>query len=45
MDALSRLLSLHPVRAGLDIRCRFGQPWNLPNPALPSGVAPYHFIL
>ncbi|MBG7621822.1 cupin domain-containing protein, partial [Herbaspirillum sp. AP02] len=45
MDALSRLLSLHPVRAGLDIRCRFGQPWNLPNPALPAGVAPYHFIL
>jgi len=29
MDALSRLLSLHPVRAGLDIRCRFGQPWDL----------------
>ncbi len=45
MDALSRLLSLHPVRAGLDIRCRFGQPWNLPHPALPEGVAPYHFIL
>ncbi|ONN68304.1 AraC family transcriptional regulator [Herbaspirillum sp. VT-16-41] len=45
MDALSRLLSLHPVRAGLDIRCRFGQPWDLPNPALPTGVAPYHFIL
>ncbi|WP_343652586.1 AraC family transcriptional regulator [Herbaspirillum sp.] len=45
MDALSRLLSLHPVRADLDIRCRFGQPWNLPNPALPAGVAPYHFIL
>ncbi|MCP1575545.1 AraC family transcriptional regulator [Herbaspirillum rubrisubalbicans] len=45
MDALSRLLSLHPVRAGLDIRCRFGQPWHLPHPALPEGVAPYHFIL
>lgn len=45
MDALSRLLSLHPVRAALDIRCRFGQPWNLPHDALPPGVAPYHFIL
>lgn len=45
MDALSRLLSLHPVRAALDIRCRFGQPWNLPHAALPAGVAPYHFIL
>lgn len=45
MDALSRLLSLHPVRAALDIRCRFGQPWNLPHVALPAGVAPYHFIL
>lgn len=45
MDALSRLLSLHPVRAGLDMRCRFGQPWNLPHPALPERVAPYHFIL
>jgi AraC family transcriptional activator of mtrCDE len=45
MDALSRLLSLHPVRAALDIRCRFGEPWNLRNEALALGVAPYHFIL
>ncbi|NUU03739.1 cupin domain-containing protein [Herbaspirillum robiniae] len=45
MDALSRLLSLHPVRAALDIRCRFGEPWNLPHEALAFGVAPYHFIL
>ncbi|WP_343586831.1 AraC family transcriptional regulator [Herbaspirillum sp.] len=45
MDALSRLLSLHPVRAALDIRCRFGEPWNLPHQAQASGVGPYHFIL
>lgn len=45
MDALSRLLSLHPVRAALDIRCRFGEPWRLPQASLPLGVAPYHFIL
>lgn len=45
MDALSRLLSLHPVRAALDIRCRFGEPWNLRHEALALGIAPYHFIL
>lgn len=45
MDALSRLLALHPVRAALDIRCRFGEPWNLPHEAQAFGVAPYHFIL
>lgn len=45
MDALSRLLSLHPVRAALDIRCRFGEPWRLRNEAVALGSAPYHFIL
>ncbi|MGO0791072.1 cupin domain-containing protein [Herbaspirillum seropedicae] len=45
MDALSHLLFLHPVRAALDIRCRFGQPWHLQNAAQPQGTAPYHFIL
>nr|WP_245200325.1 AraC family transcriptional regulator [Herbaspirillum sp. LeCh32-8] len=42
---MSRLLSLHPVRAALDIRCRFGEPWNLQHEARALGVAPYHFIL
>jgi AraC family transcriptional activator of mtrCDE len=45
VDALSRLLSLHPVHAALDIRCRFGLPWSLPHDATVPGIAPYHLIL
>ena len=45
MDALSRLLSLHPVQTALDIRCHFGAPWVLDHPAEPAGVAPYHLVV
>lgn len=45
MDPLSNLLSLYPVRTALDVRCRFGAPWVLEHPAMPSGVAPYHLIV
>ncbi|KQW91546.1 AraC family transcriptional regulator [Massilia sp. Root418] len=45
MDALSRLLSLHPVHTALDIRCHFGAPWMLDHPAEAPGVAPYHLIV
>lgn len=45
MDALSRLLSLHPVHAALDIRCRFGEPWHVAKDGAGAGIAPYHFVL
>lgn len=45
MDALSRLLALHPVQTALDIRCHFGAPWVLDHPAEAAGVAPYHLIV
>lgn len=45
MDALSRLLSLYPVRSALDTQCRLGEPWLLDRSEEPSGVAPYHLIV
>ncbi|HEV7617856.1 MAG TPA: AraC family transcriptional regulator [Burkholderiaceae bacterium] len=45
MDPLSRLLSLYPLRTALDIRCHFGAPWILDQPAVAPGIAPYHLIL
>jgi AraC family transcriptional activator of mtrCDE len=45
MDALSHLLSLYPLRTALDVRCHFGAPWVLDEPAAAAGVAPYHLIL
>jgi AraC family transcriptional activator of mtrCDE len=44
MDTLSHLLTLYPVRTALDVRCHFGAPWVLDQPASPDGVAPYHLI-
>jgi len=44
-DALSRLLTLYPVRTSLEVRCHFGAPWQLPVPAVLKGVAPYHIIM
>lgn len=45
MDALSRLLSLYPLRTALDIQCHFGAPWVLDEAAVPRGTAPYHLVL
>lgn len=45
MDALSRLLSLYPMRSALDIRCHFGAPWIIDHCAVAPGIAPYHLIL
>jgi AraC family transcriptional activator of mtrCDE len=45
VDPLSRLLSLYPLRTALDIRCHFGAPWILDQPAVAPGIAPYHLIL
>jgi AraC family transcriptional activator of mtrCDE len=44
-DTLSRLLQLYPVRTTLDIRCHFGAPWQLPEPASASGTVRYHMIV
>jgi len=44
-DTLSRLLQLYPVRTTLDIRCHFGAPWQLPEPASLPGVVRYHMIM
>jgi AraC family transcriptional activator of mtrCDE len=44
MDTLSHLLTLYPVRTALDVRCHYGAPWVLDQPASPDGVAPYHLI-
>ena len=45
MDALSRLLTLYPLRTALDVRCHFGAPWLLDQPAVAPGIAPYHLIV
>jgi len=45
MDALSRLLFLHPVRTALDTRCQFGEPWCMERAREDHGVAPYHLIV
>ena len=45
MDLLSRLLALTPVAGHLDVRCHFGAPWRLDEPAAPGFVVPYHVLL
>lgn len=45
MDALSRLLSLHPVQTALDNRCLMEAPWSIEHLAQPYGVAPYHLVV
>ena len=45
MDLLSRLLVLMPVAGRLDIRCHFGAPWRLDNPAADAREIPYHVLL
>jgi AraC family transcriptional activator of mtrCDE len=45
MDALSRLLTLYPLRTALDVRCHFGAPWVLDHAAVGPGIAPYHLIV
>jgi len=45
MDTLSKLLSLHPVRTALTIRCQLGAPWRIEHAAMPAGVVPYHLIV
>lgn len=45
MDALSRLLTLYPMRTALDVRCHVGAPWQLEQAAVPLGIAPYHLVV
>ncbi len=45
MDSLSRLLSLYPLQAALNVRCHFGAPWQLQLPEAVQGCAPYHLLI
>lgn len=45
MDALSRLLTLYPLRTALDVRCQFGAPWLLSHEGSDHGIAPYHVVV
>lgn len=45
MDALSRLLSLHPIRTALDTRCRGAAPWSVDHVVQSHGTAPYHLVV
>jgi len=45
MDALSRLLSLYPVRTAFDTRCCASAPLRLDYPAHAQGSAPYHLVV
>lgn len=45
MDLLSRLLALMPVAGRLDVRCHFGSPWRIDNPAADTREIPYHVLL
>ena len=45
MDLLSRLLALTPVTGRLEVRCHFGAPWRLDEPAAPEREVPYHVLL
>lgn len=45
MDLLSRLLALMPVAGRLDVRCHFGAPWRIDQPAADAREIPYHVLL
>jgi AraC family transcriptional activator of mtrCDE len=45
MDLLSRLLALMPVAGRLDVRCHFGAPWRIDEPAADAREIPYHVLL
>ncbi|MFZ6647909.1 AraC family transcriptional regulator [Undibacterium sp. TJN25] len=45
MDALSRLLTLYPLRTALDVRCHFKAPWILEHASTAPGTASYHLIV
>jgi AraC family transcriptional activator of mtrCDE len=45
MDLLSRLLSLIPVSGRLEVRCRFGAPWEINQGMAGGREIPYHVLL
>jgi AraC family transcriptional activator of mtrCDE len=45
MDALSRLLSLYPMRTALDLHCKVAAPWMIDRAGEPLGKAPYHLVV
>ncbi len=45
MDILSRLLTLMPVAGCLDVRCHFGAPWRIDQPAADAREIRYHVLL
>lgn len=45
MDILSRLLTLMPVAGRLDVRCHFGAPWRIDQPASDAREIRYHVLL
>lgn len=45
MELLDRLLSLMPVTGRLDVRCHFGMPWLIDQPASNEWEFPYHVLL
>lgn len=45
MDALSRLLTLYPMRTALDLHCKVAAPWVIDHAGGAIGTAPYHLLL
>lgn len=45
MDTLSQLLSRMPVTGRLDVRCQFGEPWRIEEPASAYRDIRYHVLL
>jgi AraC family transcriptional activator of mtrCDE len=45
VDALSRLLTLYPLRTALEVRCHFAAPWIIGHGVAEAGVAPYHMLV
>ncbi|HET6609093.1 MAG TPA: AraC family transcriptional regulator [Rhodopila sp.] len=45
MDWLSHLFAMMPVSGRLDLRCRYGAPWRIDQPAADAGAIAYHGVL
>jgi AraC family transcriptional activator of mtrCDE len=45
MDWLSQLLEMMPVRGSLDLRCSYGAPWRIEQPASEVGEIAYHVVI
>ncbi|WAS96797.1 cupin domain-containing protein [Nannocystis punicea] len=45
IDWLSRLLDMLHVRGRVDLRCLYGAPWRIVQPAAAAGEIPYHVVL